>query len=812
MILRVIRFFLIFVFSLALPAVAQNADEITNQLEAGIADPGALELTPEMVSAAQALPPVFEDQDAWDAFVTRAGVSVAQARASNPAFAELRADLADWRDIFLDRQSINNGRIATVRGQIAALGDAPETGDEDARVAARRAVLTIQLQDLQAPAKLAAEAYTQANGLIAEIDSLVRERQANTLAERIQSPLYPSGWAHTSAALVDAFRSNAVELRGMIVTANRWSAFIAQLPASLGLAALALVLVLRGRRWFERLASVLVAHTRRGQGVVRFILSLGQIIIPFTGVVILCNAVDLTGLTGRRTEQLVDAVPMLALYPILAHWLAAQLLQTQGTGDLHPSLLPDDQSIKARRRFVVLGYAMMAFGFAQVFATANDLDNVSTAVVLFPFGALMSWMLCWLGHQLRQKKSDETTDAPRTFRDTLRSILSTGLMLAALIGVACAALGYATAYAAFPFPAGVTLYVLGVLLLLQRLSVDVYTLLSKSEDAAKDALIPVLIGFALIVVSLPVLAVTWGAQVTDITELWARFREGFAIGETRISPTSFMMFAVIFAVGFAITRLSQAALRSTVLPRTKLDIGGQNAIVAGVGYVGIFLAALIAITTAGIDLSGLAIVAGALSVGIGFGLQNIVSNFVSGIILLIERPIGEGDWIEVGGQMGYVRDISVRSTRIETFDHTDVIIPNSDLVSGQVINWTRGNSVGRLIVSVGVAYGTDTDRVSAILTEIAEAHPMVLLKPAPYVIFQDFGADSLDFQIRAILRDVNWILNVKSDLNHAIAKRFAEENIEIPFAQRDLWLRNPEALNFKTAPQKKTTTKKEPQT
>jgi small-conductance mechanosensitive channel len=296
---------------------------------------------------------------------------------------------------------------------------------------------------------------------------------------------------------------------------------------------------------------------------------------------------------------------------------------------------------------------------------------------------------------------------------------------------------------------------------------------------------PILIGFGLYVI-----AQYWGVPPGDMAHWMSSILAGFTVGGVRISLVDIALAITVFAIGLVVTRIVRQGLSDKVLPKTSLDVGVRNSIAVGAGYVGVVIAVLMAIGVLGIDLSNIALVAGALSVGIGFGLQNIVNNFVSGLILLIERPIKVGDWVVVGANQGYVKQINVRATEITTFERASVILPNSELLSSAVTNWTHKDRMGRVEVAVGVAYGSDTEQVRDILLACAKSIPDVMSWPAPYVIFHDFGASSLDFVVRAYLRDVEKRLTIGSDLRFAVDKAFREAGIEIPFTQQDVHLRD----------------------
>ncbi len=734
---------------------------------------------------------VLRGAEEFERIARRAEELARQEDASVFAISRLRAELSQWRDEFMALSNANAARLTTVDAQLAALGPAPEDGEEAESVATRRAELTKQRQQLMAPRLLAQEAHARANGLIAEFDLQSLQQQTSQLTVRGPSPLNPVHLAGAAAAVWELAGVISVEVSAGFENRMRSGRLANALPRALALAVFGIALLGVGRRMVTRWRTRFAKDAVRWQPVILFLLSIVQLLVPLIGLFVLTEAVQSLDIFGLRSADVVAAFPAAGSLVIVAWWLSRLLFPL---GDDAGHLGYDAATRAAGRRWSNAMAWVMAVGmlFGAGLRTM-ELSEGAFAAFEWPFLAVLGLLFWQLGRVIATKPV--AVDDSEVSEGRMRGYLGRAVTVVAVVAPLIAAFGFTAAAIALLGPSILSVALIGLLYFLQQIAQDVTRPAENTDDfRGTYALIPVFVSFVLFLVSLPVFALIWGARVSDLTEVWTRFSEGVALGETQISPTDILMFMVVFALGYLLTRFIQGTLRRSVLPRTRLDLGGQNAIVAGFGYVGIILAAIIAITSAGIDLSNLAIVAGALSVGIGFGLQNIVSNFVSGIILLIERPVSEGDWIEVGTQMGYVRAISVRSTRIETFDRTDVIIPNADLVSGQVTNWTRGNLIGRAIVPVGVAYGSDVDKVTEILRGIAEAHPLVVMSPPPAILFRGFGADSLEFEIRAILRDVNYVLATKSEMNHAIAKEFAANGIEIPFAQRDIWLRNPEVL------------------
>lgn len=756
----------------------------------------ALLLSSLLVTAAWAQSDLIKDLDSWSAFATETETALDSGESTANSLGDLRDKIVDFRAEFDAATEMNAARIATLREQLSALGAIPEgegAVPEAPDVAAKRAELNEQLTKLLVPVQRAEAEFVRANALIGQIDQDLRDRQTQELISTTPSPLNPAHW---QPALRDI--SLALERLWAEPSEDRTQNSLREdLPVTLVLSLIGIVLILRGRHWSQMIVSSLRRLGARGLGIWRFLASLLRIVLPFAGLLVLALAVISTGYFGRGINEIILLAAVLSGVMLGVRWVSERVFSRDDDEAL--ILLPEHKRRNLRFHVSVITALIVAAEILSTVFEAIDAAPTSQSVAIFPITLLASLSLYWIGGILRSYEDPKLVDPEDTARresSLVRVVrgIGTGAIAVAVVSPLLAAAGYFQATGALLPPYIMTMAVLGLVMTLQRFAADVYGAVTRQGTQAREALMPVLFGLILLVLSAPVLALIWGAQTTDLTELWAAFMRGIALGDTVISPSVFLAFALIFVIGYVLTRLLQSVLRNNVLPKTRIDIGAQNAMVSGLGYVGIFLAALAAITGAGIDLSSLAIVAGALSVGIGFGLQNIVSNFVSGIILLIERPISEGDWIEVGGQMGYVRDISVRSTRIETFDKTDVIVPNADLISGTVTNFTRGNTVGRVIVPVGVAYGSDTKQVEGILREIAESHPMVLLSPPPSVLLLNFGADALEFEVRCVLRDVNFMMVVKNDINHEIVARFTAAGIEIPFAQRDVWLRNPETL------------------
>lgn len=276
----------------------------------------------------------------------------------------------------------------------------------------------------------------------------------------------------------------------------------------------------------------------------------------------------------------------------------------------------------------------------------------------------------------------------------------------------------------------------------------------------------------------------WGISVDIMLQNIKKFLTGFDIGDMHVSIISIILGIVSFFITLFIVKLVKNSLLNGNLSKIDMDPGVRNSLAALIGFFGIITASLLTISIMGGSLKGLTIAAGALSFGAGLGLQNIVNNFVSGLILLFERPIKIGDWVIINEYEGIIKQINMRSTQLETFNKANVIIPNATLLSTSLINLTYKNKTGRINIPVGVGYDSDVSRVQEILLDVAKNTKNVLANPAPFVVFKALGENSLDFQLSCYTSDVNNKLSIQTSILENILIRFKHENIDIPFPQR----------------------------
>jgi small-conductance mechanosensitive channel len=715
-------------------------------------------------------------------------------------------------------------RLRPLRSQLDAMGPPPEEGapSEDEETAAERQRLNNRISTLQGLLQRSNAVVARVRGQLRDLSVQRGRQRAANLLERGPLPLWPATWGPAFTNL-----GEIVE-----VARNRSGAWWAQArPAVLGwqpyltvLAAIVfMIFVSRSlRRFLERrygqrpeiadpnYASVVLAFVVTGawRGVSPAIIAyvawwlLTKVGIVTEEVQPLADGL----LVAIIVYALVGQISRAALAPRKPQWSIVPLDAAQTTG----------AGLSLHALAIYLAFSSGIEAVAQ--AVKNPLNELTSVLILIDVTCIVLLISPLLGNWLwRPRDASGAQDTSANGEETeraasipaglrlLRLVISFGL----LVVVASAALGYSKLSVFLIEGLIASALTIGFGLILRTLFVELLEILIGSEgrgllarqlDVGKDGSqsmifwITLLADTILIIVAIPLILLEWGVPRSVLSYWISELSSGIKIGEFTFSPLSILYALAVFVIALLVVRFLRGLLSQKILSRTRLDVGARHSISAALGYVGFAVAAMLAVATLGLDLSNLAIVAGALSVGIGFGLQNVVNNFVSGLLILIERPVKVGDWIKVAGYEGTVKRISVRSTEIETFDRAEVIVPNSELVSSPVLNWTHKTRIVRIIVPVGVAYGSDTELVRDLLLKCAREHKDVLSYPAPQVLFSAFGDSSLNFELRVYARDTDYYLTLTNDMHFAVDKAFRENGVEIPFPQRDLHLRGSDTL------------------
>ncbi|MFN3077246.1 MAG: mechanosensitive ion channel family protein [Alphaproteobacteria bacterium] len=503
-------------------------------------------------------------------------------------------------------------------------------------------------------------------------------------------------------------------------------------------------------------------------------------------------------LSGGMFTDMVTALLGLVLFLVLMTALSRAILSPDLPAWRLTSLAPEQARAVSRGILAVaLLFALDVFFYRSIKSAGLSPELHAMYRLLFNVSEGLGILLLTSSRRWKEETStpataEEPQPPTRTPGVPIRRVVIAATLLAMLATLA----GYAEFGRYLIHNMFLTAAVVGGVILAQGLLHEVLDLVASSSQLhhwfqiqtetlkslrfwARVLLDPLLLGLGVLVI-----APSWGIPRDDLMRWAGVVLTGFPVGNVTISILGILSAVGTFLGAVLVTRVIQRRLLEKVLPQTNLDRSVQHSLSAGLGYLGVVVAGALGITVLGVDLTSLAMVAGALSVGIGFGLQNIVNNFVSGLILLVERPIRVGDWIHVGSREGIVKRISIRATELETWERASVIIPNAELLSGNLLNWTLKDKAGRIDIKVGVAYGSNLEVVRDILSGCAARHPHILVNPRPLVLFQDFGDNSLLFELRCYTDDVLSRMRFASELRFDIELQFREAGIDIPFPQR----------------------------
>lgn len=724
----------------------------------------------------------------WDHISTKVETSLNSGTAPDGWLNNSREELVIVREEAQSIITANVDKIADLKARIASLqASVPEDEAASPQIERKLTELREDLAKVELPSLTADLAYQRADDLIVQIDRNIRQNFSNLLTKRSASPLLPITILSAATNTNTAQAALVGEAKTLLSTGPNRDIFLNKLPMTIiliiiGLALLFFIpkrLLKTIRIWSEFMPSQL------GHTLIIISRNLTELLCGLAGIFILFNAMQSSGALGLHGGALLNMLNQMAYAFVIGRWLAS--LQIDETSNARRFL--QNWSITILAVISALSWNIdqvaSAFGLhSNTLSVINMILIISGIFLIVPITGR---------EKFTKMFSSATIGGLMKTVSIGRSIFIYGAILALILSIA----GYYGASRQLFLGICLTFLLALFCASLFRVCFDIIKLFWDDTKMVGDngqleeraMLWPVLLGSAIWIASLPLFALIWGARSTDLEEIWVRVNNGIAIGDVRLSAVNFVQILVVFTIGFLIIKGIKRLLQNLILPRSRLDIGGQTAVVSLFGYAGYTAAAFLALNAAGINLSSLAVVLGALSVGIGFGLQNIVSNFVSGIILLIERPIKKGDWISVSGQEGYVRKIAVRSTEIETFDHASVIVPNADLVSQSVMNWVHTNKIARVKTQVGVSYDSDPALVKELLLEIANELPLALRIPEPSVLFLNFGDSSLNFELRFCIREADDMATARSDANFAIYRKLKEHNINIPFPQREILMK-----------------------